>query len=96
MFQTREQLQPMMEWVDRTPMQTVRTIGMLEVIGAIGLILPPLTNTAPWLALFAAIRFGVLQIREITLHLSRAKSRLIGLNIARIVVPTAAVWLAAR
>ena len=77
-------------------MQTVRTIGMLEVIGAIGLILPPLTNTAPWLALFAAIRFGVLQIREITLHLSRAKSRLIGLNIARIVVPTAAVWLAAR
>jgi hypothetical protein len=42
------QLRPMMAWVDSVPMGLVRTIGVLEVLAAIGLILPPLTGTAPW------------------------------------------------
>ncbi len=93
-IQTREQLQPMMGWVDRTPMPAVRTIGALEVLGAIGLILPPLTSIAPWLALAAAIGFVFLQIGGTTLHLSRAEARHIGLNIALIIVAAVTVWLA--
>ncbi len=93
-IQTREQLQPMMGWVDRMPMPAVRTLGVLEVLGAIGLILPPLTGLAPWLAFAAAIGFVVLQIGGATLHLSRGEARLIGLNIALIVVAAVTVWLA--
>ena len=85
----------MMGWVDRIPMRAVRTIGVLEVIGAIGLILSPLTNTANWLAILAAIGFVLLPIGAIALHLSRAEARLIGLNIALLVVATVTVWLAA-
>ncbi len=32
--QNREQLRPMMGWVDRVPMPLVRTIGVLEILGA--------------------------------------------------------------
>ena len=85
----------MMGWVDRIPMRAVRTIGVLEVIGAIGLILPPLINTANWLAILAAIGFVLLQIGAISLHLSRAEARLIGVTTALLVVATLTVWLAA-
>ena len=46
-IRTREQLQPMMQWVDSMPMPAVRAIGVIVVLGAIGLILPPLTGIAP-------------------------------------------------
>jgi len=45
----------MMGWVDRTPMWLVRVIGVVEVAGVGGLILPRATGVAPVLALVAAI-----------------------------------------
>lgn len=92
-IRSREQLRPMMAWVDSTPMPAVRVIGVIEVLGAIGLILPPLTGLAPWLALAAAIGFEVLQIGAIRVHLRRG-DRQIALNLTLIAVAAAAVWLA--
>jgi hypothetical protein len=92
-IQSREQLQPMMAWVDSTPMPAVRAIGTVEVLGAIGLILPPLTGIASGLAFAAAIGFVLLQIGAIRVHLSRG-DRQIGLNIALILTAAATVWLA--
>lgn len=92
--QTREQLRPMMAWVDSLPMGLVRTIGVLEVLGAIGLILPPLTGIAPWLALAAAIGLVLVQIGGIILHLRRGEAKVIGLNIVLVVAAGVAVWLA--
>src|SRR6185436_12188476 len=80
--QSQEQLQPMMGWVDTIPMPLVRTIGALEILGAAGLILPPLTGIAPWLAIAAAIGLVLIQVGAIVVHLSRGEARLIGLNIA--------------
>jgi hypothetical protein len=91
--QSREQLRPMMGWVDRVPMPAVRTIGALEVLGAVGLILPPLTGVAPWLAVASAIGLLLVQVGGIVVHLSRGEARLIGLNIGLLVAAGAAVWL---
>ncbi|WP_371525579.1 DoxX family protein [Streptomyces sp. NBC_01283] len=90
---SREQLQPMMAWVDSTPMPFVRVIGVTEVLGAIGLILPPLTGIAPWPALAAAIGFVVLQIGATRVHLRRG-DRDIALNITLLLTASATVWLA--
>lgn len=84
----------MMGWVDSVPMGFVRAIGVLEVLGAIGLILPPLTGIAPWLALAAASGLVLLQIGGIIVHLSRGEAKVIGLNIVLLVVAGLAVWLA--
>ena len=48
------QLRPMMGWIDTMPLRLVRAIGALEVLGALGLIVPPLTGVAPGLAVAAA------------------------------------------
>jgi len=91
--QSQDQLRPMMGWVDTIPMRVVRLIGTLEILGAAGLILPPLTGIAPWLAIAAAAGFFVLQIGAIRLHLGRGEVRLIGLNIVLLVGAAAAIWL---
>jgi hypothetical protein len=92
-IQSRERLQPMMGWVDRVPMPVVRTIGVLEILGAAGLILPPLTGIAAGLAVAAATGLLLIQIGAIALHLSRGEARLIGLNITLVAVIAVTVWL---
>jgi hypothetical protein len=92
--QSKEQLEPMMGWVDTIPMWLVRVIGALEILGAVGLILPPLTGVVPVLALVAAAGFLVLQVLATALHLSRGEVKVTGLNAALIVLAGATVWLA--
>lgn len=91
--QSREQLQPMMGWVDTVPMPRVRAIGVLEILGAVGLILPPLTGIAPWLAIAAAIGLALIQVGGIVVHVSRGETRVIGLNIALLAAAVASAWL---
>ena len=88
-----DQLRPMMGWIDTVPLRLVRTIGVLEVLGALGLVLPPLTHVAPALALAAAVGLVLVQIGAIALHLSRGEARLIGLNIVLLVLAGAAIGL---
>lgn len=92
-IRSREQLRPMMAWVDSTPMPAVRAIGVIEVLGAIGLVLPPLTGIAPWLAPAAAIGFVVLQIGATRVHL-RMGDRQVTMNITLILAAAVTVWLA--
>ncbi len=92
LYRTREQLLPMMAWVGRTRMPVVRGIGTVEVLGAFGLILPPLTGVAPVLALAAAVGLVLLQIGAITVHLRT--DRQFGINIPAILLAAVTVWLA--
>jgi len=94
LVQSKEQLAPMMGWVDTIPMPVVRLIGAVEVIGAVGLVLPPLTGVAPVLALAAALGFLVLQVLATALHLSRGEVKVTWLNATLIVLAGLAAWLA--
>jgi hypothetical protein len=89
-----DQLRPMMGWVDTVPLRLVRTIGVLEVLGALGLVLPPLTGIAPGLALAAAVGLLLIQVGAIALHLSRGETKVIGLNIGLFVLAGVEIWLA--
>jgi hypothetical protein len=92
--QSKEQLAPMMGWVDTVPMWLVRLIGVIEILGVAGLVLPPLTGIAPALPMLAALGFVVLQVLATGLHLSRGEARVTGLNVALIALAGAAAWLA--
>ncbi|MER5883396.1 DoxX family protein [Streptomyces sp. NPDC001941] len=89
-----ERLRPMMAWVDSTPLPALRAIGAVEVLGSLGLLLPPLTGIAPWLAPAAATGFVLLQIGAIRVHL-RMGDRQIALNVCLLVLAAVAAWLAA-
>jgi uncharacterized membrane protein len=90
---SKDQLRPMMAWVDSMPLWLVRTVGVLEVLGALGLILPPLTGIAEGLALAAAVGLVAIQVGGITVHLRRGEIKVIGLNIALLLMAAAAAWL---
>jgi hypothetical protein len=92
--QRKEQLAPMMSWVDTVPMRLVRLIGVVEIVGVAGLVLPPLTGIAPVLAMLAALGFLVLQVLATGLHLSRGEVKVIGLNVALVALAGTAAWLA--
>jgi hypothetical protein len=90
---SRDQLRPMMGWVDSVPLGLVRTIGVLEVLGALGLILPPLTGIAVALAVVAAAGLALIQVGGISLHLSRGEATVIWLNIILLALAGVAIWL---
>jgi len=91
---SKEQLRPMMGWVDTVPLPVTRAIGVLEVLGALGLILPPLTGIAPWSAVAAAVGLVLVQVGAIALHLSRGETKVIGLNVVLLILAGVLVWLA--
>ncbi|MFD8637741.1 DoxX family protein [Streptomyces sp. NPDC059533] len=91
----RDELRPMMAWVDRVPLPALRALGAVEILGATGLVLPPLTGIAPSLAPAAAIGFVLLQIGAISVHLSGGDRR-IALNAVLTVAAAVTIWTAIR
>ncbi|MGW3327286.1 DoxX family protein [Streptomyces virginiae] len=87
-----DQLRPMMSWVDRTPVPALRALGAVEILGATGLILPPLTGTALPLAPAAAAGFVLLQAGAIAVHLT-GEDRRIALNVGLTTTAAVTVWL---
>ncbi|MFF9002988.1 DoxX family protein [Streptomyces achromogenes] len=89
----RDRLRPMMAWVDRVPLPVVRGLGTVEILGATGLILPPVTGIAPPLAPAAATGLLVLQIGAVAVHLT-GEDRRITLNVGLIATAAVTIWLA--
>ncbi|MEU7304969.1 DoxX family protein [Streptomyces sp. NPDC007206] len=92
-IRSRDQLRPMMAWVDRIPLPALRALGTVEILGATGLILPPLTSIAPSLAPASAIGFVLLQTGAVTVHLTGEDGR-IALNVGLIATAALTIWLA--
>ncbi|MFO7193084.1 MULTISPECIES: DoxX family protein [Thermocrispum] len=72
--QKREQLQalsPNMAWTEDFGDVTIRLIGIAEVLGALGLILPLWTGIAPVLTPVAAVGLTVIMIGAAVTHLRR-------------------------
>lgn len=94
-IRSRDQLRPMMAWVDHIPLPALRALGAVEILGATGLILPPLTGIAPSLTSAAAIGFVLLQTGAIAVHLI-GEDRRIALNVGLTVTAAVTIWLATR
>ncbi|MDG4810217.1 DoxX family protein [Micromonospora sp. WMMD1120] len=67
--QPKEKLRDRMKWVDPVPLSQVKALGAVEVLGAIGLVLPPLTGIATVLTPLAAVGLVIVMIGAILVHL---------------------------
>src|SRR6266511_1060960 len=62
---------PGMTWLAAVGRDRMRIIAILEILGAIGLILPAGTGVLPWLTPVAATALAVLMVLAIVLHARR-------------------------
>jgi hypothetical protein len=68
------------DWIGSVPAALVRFIGVAELLGAIGLILPMLTGILPWLTVAAAMGLAVLQVCATIFHISRGEVKSLPAN----------------
>ena len=71
LMQPKEKMAEKMAWVEDFSQGQIRGIGILEVMGALGLILPMLTGIAPILTPLAALGLGLTMIGAFMTHLRR-------------------------
>lgn len=68
-------------WADRFPISTVRFIGIAELLGGLGLILPLLLNLYPILTPIAACALGLVMVLAIFHHAKHKESKGMMFNI---------------
>ncbi len=76
-----------MDWVDDVSNSNLKLIAILELLAAIGLIVPHLTGILPWLIPLAATGLVILMISTILFHIRRGDSgKLLSLNIMLLLI----------
>jgi hypothetical protein len=69
-------------WVSDFPLPTVRVIGALEVLGAVGLVGPAATGILPWLTPLAALGLAGLMVGALATTLRHRLYRDAAVNVA--------------
>jgi uncharacterized membrane protein YphA (DoxX/SURF4 family) len=67
----RDKPRPGMEWMLAVPKPLMTTIGVLEIAGGIGLVVPMATGIVPVLTPLAAIALALLMVLAAAFHLRR-------------------------
>jgi hypothetical protein len=70
-----------LDWMKDNSDAVVKSIGAVEILGALGLILPGLTGIAPILAPIAAVGLVVVQIGALRVHLTRNERQPLPVNV---------------
>lgn len=76
-------------WVDDFSPATVKLIGIAEVVGAIGLVLPLLTDIAPVLTPIAASALTILMVGAIVVHVRRKENGLVQIVLTAVTAASA-------
>ncbi|TDD51076.1 DoxX family protein [Kribbella antibiotica] len=84
--QPRSKLQKNMGWVEDYSDTGVKLIGAVELLGAIGLILPAVLDIAPILVPLAATGFAIIMAAAIVVHARRKELPLAGFNAVLLVL----------
>jgi len=74
------------------PELLTRFIGTMEVLGAIGIILPALTRIAPGLTPLAALGFSTIQVLAMGVHISRGEFMILPMNAVLLALSIFVLW----
>jgi hypothetical protein len=82
----------MMPWTGEHSEAFVRIIGLIDLAGGIGILLPALTRILPRLTVLAALGCTVLQVFAITFHVSRGEAAVTPLNLVLLALAVFVLW----
>lgn len=71
MVRPKEELRERMDWVASVTPRGIKLIGLVELLGGLGLVLPSITGIAPVLTPIAAIGLIIVMALAIVLHVRR-------------------------
>src|SRR3954470_16085844 len=77
---SKDQLRAQMGWVEDVSDSTVKLVGAVELLAAIGLILPAATGIAPWLTPLAAVGLAIVMVLAAIVHARRKEYSGIGVT----------------
>jgi len=80
-MRSKEQLAANMAWVEDFSAAQVRGIGVLEILGALGLILPAAIGILPILTPLAGVGLALLMVGAALTHLRRSEANMIPVNV---------------
>lgn len=87
------ELATQMSFVADSPALLVRFIGLVEVAGALGMILPALTRIMPGLTPLAALGFSVIQVLAIGVHAAYGETaQTLPINLLLLALSLFVVW----
>lgn len=92
LFQPIDKLAAMWPWAGQVPVALVKFTGIIDLLGAIGLILPSLLRNNPKLTPIAAIGIMVLMVCASIFHIARGEASVIGVNIVFAGIAAFIVW----
>lgn len=81
-----------MSYAGDYPELLTRFIGTMEVLGAIGVILPAASRIAPWLTPLAALGFSIIQVLAMGLHISRGEFQVLPVNLVLLALALFLLW----
>lgn len=79
-------------WVDDFGDGTVKVIGLADVLGGLGLVLPALVGVAPILVPIAAVALIALMIGALITHGRRKETPMVAVNIVLVVLLAVVAW----
>jgi uncharacterized membrane protein len=79
--QPKEKLSPKMHWVDDYSATGVKLVGLAEILGALGLILPQATGIATVLTPLAAVGLAIIMVLAAIYHGRKGESREVVVNV---------------
>jgi uncharacterized membrane protein YphA (DoxX/SURF4 family) len=89
--QPKDKLRPQMGWVDDYSDNGVKTIAGLELLGALGLVLPWATGIAKVLTPLAALGLAIIMIGAVYTHMKRKEPWLPQLVLAILTIVVAVI-----
>jgi hypothetical protein len=88
----KEKLLARMAWVEDVSPGMIKFIGLMEVLGAVGLILPALTGIAPILVPLAATGIAIIMIGAIIVHVRRGETKEIAPSVVLLALALFVAW----
>ncbi|MEU0743731.1 DoxX family protein [Streptomyces sp. NPDC006134] len=81
-----------MAWADDFSTGAVKGIGAVEVLGALGLVLPAAFDIAPILVPLAATGLAITMLGAAVVHGRRKENQMIGVNVVLLVLAAVVAW----
>lgn len=79
-------------WALTFPAWFILFIGVAEILGAIGVVLPAATRILPWLTPLAAAGFVIVQVAAMILHASRGEFAVLPFNVLLLAAALFVIW----